>query len=949
MDDVTKDNSLRALWRTSPLAGNNAPYLERLYEGYLLDPESVPPGWRRYFENLPRVNGPVEEVPHSVVRDYFRRLPRQTRGRRPSPTVSASEVGGKPQQVRVLQLINAYRFRGHQWAQLNPLERWEPPDIPELTLEHHGLSEADYDCVFETGSLVGPKRATLREVLAILTQTYCGHLGVEYMHITDTAEKRWIQQWLEGTRATPAYATEDRHRILGRLISAEGLEHYLHSKYAGQKRFSLEGAESLIPLLDELIQRGGLSGVKELVIGMAHRGRLNVLVNILGKTPAELFMEFEGRAKANGTGTGDVKYHLGYSSDISTAGGPIHVALAFNPSHLEIVAPVVEGSVRARQERRRDADGGQVVSLLIHGDAAFAGQGVVMETFNMSQSRGFSTKGTVHIIVNNQIGFTTSQQQDARSTLYSSDVAKMVNAPIFHVNADDPEAVAFVAQLALNYRMTYRKDVVIDLVCYRRHGHSEADEPTVTQPLMYQRIQEQPTCRALYAQKLIDEGQLDIEQEAARRLFYRQSLDAGDCVAPEVIPKHQTKYPYAADWTAYLVKQDTLVKPTRVALEVLRELSDRFNRMPEGFQLHPIVAKVFDNRRKMAAGAMPIDWGFAETMAYATLLKDGFGIRLSGQDSGRGTFFHRHAIVYNQKNGTALQPLQHLFEDQPEFRVINSLLSEEAVLAFEYGYATANPNTLTVWEAQFGDFANNAQVVIDQFISTGEQKWGRLCGLVMFLPHGYEGQGPEHSSARLERYLQLCAQHNMCVCVPTTAAQMFHLLRRQMLHRQRKPLIVMTPKSLLRHRLAVSALEDLTQGEFKPVLGEADDLNAVAVERVVLCGGKVYYDLLEKRREYQLEQVAIVRVEQYYPFPTEALKQELARFPNAREFVWCQEEPKNQGAWYSSQHHMRAMIPQPYELGYAGRPMSASPAVGYYALHVQQQRELVDAALGRVS
>jgi 2-oxoglutarate dehydrogenase E1 component len=942
MDEPTRTSRLQALWQTSPLAGANAPYLEELYEVYLHDPSAVDPRWRKYFESLPRLNG-AGDIPHSLVRAQFRQLARARREPTPPPAAIAAEQVHK--QVRVLQLINAYRFRAHQIARLDPLGLRVPPDIPELNLRYHGLTDADLDTVFDTGSLVGPKRAPLKEILAVLEQAYCGPIGAEYMHISDTAEKRWVQSSLESVRGVPRYPDEIRSRLLDRLIAAEGLERYLHTKYVGQKRFSLEGGESLIPMLDELIQRAGDHGVREVVIGMAHRGRLNVLVNIMGKSPAELFAEFEGK-HASSLGTGDVKYHLGFSSDIGTPGGVVHVALAFNPSHLEIVGPVVEGSVRARQDRLRDKYGARVLSVVIHGDAAFAGQGVVMETFNLSQLRGYSTKGTLHIVVNNQIGFTTSLMQDARSTFYCSDIAKMVGAPIFHVNGDDPEAVLFAIQIALDYRMTFHKDVVIDLVCYRRHGHSEADEPTATQPVMYRRIRELPTARVLYARKLVEQGTISAEEPEARYARYQQALDRGEIVVPNFVPKEHANYPHAAEWSRYLAQQAPAAVETRVSQDLIRELAGGLVHVPEGFELHPAVVKVFENRRRMAAGAMPLDWGFAENLAYATLLKEGFHVRISGQDSGRGTFFHRHATIYNQRDNMAYVPLRGLYDGQPRFVAINSPLSEEAVLAFEYGYATADPRTLVIWEAQFGDFANGAQVVIDQFISAGEQKWSRLCGLALFLPHGYEGQGPEHSSARLERYLQMCAQYNMYVCTPTTPAQFFHLLRRQMLWNTRKPLIVMTPKSMLRHRLSVSSLEDLTQRDFDTVIGEADPLAPDAVRTVVLCAGRVYYDLLEARREAKRGDVAILRIEQLYPFPEERLRRELARYPQARRFVWCQEEPKNQGAWYPSQHHMRACLPSGAELEYAGRSIAAAPAVGNYQLHVKQLQEFVAQALG---
>jgi 2-oxoglutarate dehydrogenase E1 component len=942
MDDLTR-NSLHAWWRSSALAGANAAYLEDLYEAYLRDPTSVDPAWRQWFDGLPRPGGRAHDVSHGEIREEFRRMALVRPARGAAPAAPAADPEQARKQVRVLQLINAHRVRGHQAARLDPLGLTAPDALPELNLRFHGLTDNDLDTVFNAGSLFGPKRATLREIIDIVQHTYCGTIGAEYMHITDTQEKRWIQSSLESVRGVPAYPPEVKRRLLERLSAAEGLEHYLHAKYVGQKRFSLEGGESLIPMLDELIARAGGAGAREIVIGMAHRGRLNVLVNIMGKTPAELFKEFEGKTQR--AGTGDVKYHMGFSSDVDTPGGPVHLALAFNPSHLEIVNPVVQGSVRARQERRHDRYGTHVLPVVIHGDAAFAGQGVVMETFNLSQARAYTTQGTVHIVVNNQIGFTTSVAQDARSTLYCTDIAKAVGAPIFHVNGDDPEAVLFATEIAFDYRMTFHKDVVIDLICYRRHGHSEADEPTVTQPLMYHRIRELPTTRALYAQRLLEADVVAADEPAAMLRQCQDALDAGNCVMPRLIPKEKANYAHATDWSGYTAGECGSVE-TRIAPETARELTERMLHVPEGFELHPAVAKVFDNRRKMGAGAMAMDWGYAETLAYAALLREGYGVRLSGQDSGRGTFFHRHAIVHNVKDGAAYAPLRNLFETQPNFRAINSPLSEEAVLAFEYGYATADPKTLVIWEAQFGDFANNAQVVIDQFVSAGEQKWERLCGLTLLLPHGYEGQGPEHSSARLERYLQLCAQGNMFVTVPTTPAQFFHLLRRQMLWRCRKPLVVMTPKSLLRHRLSVSSLEDLTQHGLQLIIGENDAIDPAQVRTIVMCSGKVYYDVLEKRGETGRNDVAILRIEQLYPFPTKELSEQFDRYPNARRFVWCQEEPKNQGAWYPSQHHIWPLLPPGTLLEYAGRPMMAAPAVGDYALHIQQLNELVAHALG---
>ncbi len=930
--------SVKTLELSSYLFGINAPYLEELYEQYLRDPGSVERHWRAYFGQLQA--GPVPERPATAAAPTIAPRPAAP----PRPVVAgALKPDAAEKQAAVLRLINAYRVRGHQQADIDPLKISARPPIPDLDPAYHGLDEGDLDTLFNTGSLVAPEQMALREILERLRKVYVSTVGAEYMHITDTDQKRWIQQRLEGASGEPRFEPAFQRQIIERLSAAEGLERYLHNRYVGQKRFSLEGGESLIPLLDDLIQRAGGQGAKEIVLGMAHRGRLNVLVNIMGRAPCDLFEEFEGRHVEPTERSGDVKYHRGFSADANTPGGRVHLALAFNPSHLEIIGPVVEGSVRARQQRYDDHTGQKVLPVLMHGDAAFAGQGVVMENFNMSQARGFGTGGTVHVVVNNMIGFTTSNPLDVRSTFYCTDVAKMVQAPIFHVNADDPEAVIFVSQLALDFRMTFRKDVVIDLICYRRRGHNEADEPAVTQPMMYSKIARHPTTREIYAQRLETRGIVESGEADEMVEQYRRSLEECDVVALHSVAG--ARHAHAVDWTPFADSRWDQPTETSVSLQYLKDLAAQTLDIPEGIELHPRVARIMSDRRKMGAGALPLDWGFAETMAYATLLEDGYQVRLSGQDSGRGTFFHRHAVIHNQKDGTSYVPLQHLGAEQARFIVIDSLLSEEAVLAFEYGYATADPNALVIWEAQFGDFVNGGQVVIDQFISSGEAKWGRLCGLVLFLPHGYEGQGPEHSSARLERFLQLCAEHNMQICTPTTPAQMFHMLRRQMLRPHRKPLMVMTPKSLLRHRLSVSSLEDLTEGGFEPVIGEVDDIRASAVEHVIMCSGKVYYDLLQARRDAERDDVAIVRIEQLYPFPRKPLSAELARFANARDVVWCQEEPKNQGAWYNSQHHFRACLRKGQRLRYAGRAASAAPAAGYFNLHIEQQRALVEDAL----
>ena len=936
---------MRTLQRSSLLGGGNVAYLEALYEAWLRDPACIEPRWRNYFDALPRVDGyPSADVSHAEIRKEFSRLTGHLRGQRIARLTDARlELENK--QVRVLQLINAYRFRGHQHARTDPLQRRQPEPIPDLELGYHNLSEADFNTVFHTGSLVGPREASLREILFALNRTYCETIGAEYMHISETAEKRWIQQRLEGVQAHPGLTNERRRWLLARLTAAEGIERYLHAKYVGQKRFSLEGGESLIPLVGELVDRAGGQGVREIVIGMSHRGRLNLLVNILGKSPADLFQEFEGRY-ASRLSSGDVKYHQGFSSDIQTSGGRVHLALAFNPSHLEIVSPVVQGSVRARQQRYGDREGREAMAVVIHGDSSFAGQGVVMETFNMSGLRGYRTQGTVHIIVNNQIGFTTSHIKDARSTTYCTDVAKMVNAPIFHVNGDDPEAVFFVTQVALDYRVEFGKDVVIDLVCYRRHGHNEADEPSATQPLMYSEIRSMPTTRERYVEQLVGFNVLAPGEAEDMVREYRDRLDAGSSVTEGVVVNNHQVRGRGVDWTPYTGRQWDEPVDTGVDLETLRMLSEKMQQLPAGFELHPRVAKIMDDRRKMAAGALAVDWGCAESLAFATLLHDGYSIRLSGQDSERGTFFHRHAVLHNQIGADTWAPLQNLSEQQPNFLVIDSLLSEEAVLAFEYGYATADPGALVIWEAQYGDFANVAQVVIDQFITSGEAKWGRLCGLTLFLPHGYEGQGPEHSSARLERFLQLCADHNIQVCNPTTPAQLFHMLRRQMLRPLRRPLIVMTPKSLLRNKLATCGLDEFSGGGFLPVISDPDVQDRAAVRRVILCSGKVYYDLLERKRNAGLEDVAIIRIEQLYPFPWRLLREEFAGYTGLSDFIWCQEEPRNQGAWYSMRHKLQEAIGEQNRLHYTGRVASAAPAVGYHGLHVKQQEALVAHALG---
>ena len=932
-------NDLQQKYRTSHLSGLNAGFIEQLYEAWLDDPESVPQQWRPVLQELLNETGSSSDTHHLAIAEQFEGLARN------GALTTAATTAEDFKQAGVLRLINAYRVRGHQRAKLDPLGLSERPEVPDLELAFHNLSELDLDTEFHTGSLAAPDRMKLRDIIELCQQTYCGTIGAEIMHITDTNQRRWLQQRLESARGQYQPPNEDRLRLLSKLAAAEGMEKYLHSRYVGQKRFSLEGGESLIPMFDTLIRHCGSQGIREMVIGMAHRGRLNVLVNVLGKSPGDLFAEFEGKIKSDDPNrSGDVKYHMGFSSDVNTPGGVMHLALAFNPSHLEIVNPVVSGSARARQQRLHDDHHEQVIPVLVHGDAALAGQGVNMELFNMSQARGFKVGGTLHLVVNNQIGFTTSNPIDARSTLYCTEVAKMVQAPIFHVNSDDPEAALFVTRVAADFRREFNKDVVVDLVCYRRLGHNEADEPAATQPRMYDVIRNLDSVYTKYAKQLIQKGLVDQNTLDQQQQNYRDRLDEGKPVVDLVDSDDAVM---TVDWTPYLESDWRLPAETAMPLQRIRELSETMTALPEGFDLHKQVQRIIEQRRKMAAGEQPLDWGFAETMAYAGLVTEGHSLRLVGQDSRRGTFFHRHAALFNQNDGGYRVPLAELAADPRQVEIIDSLLSEEAVLAFEYGYATADPDTLVIWEGQFGDFVNGAQVVIDQFITSGEAKWGRLSGLVMFLPHGYEGQGPEHSSARLERFMQLCSGNNIQVCVPSLPSQMFHMIRRQMLRPYRKPLVVMTPKSLLRHRESVSSLEDLSNGSFQLLIDDPKQPEAEKVKRVVFCAGKVYFDLSKARAEADsdIHDIALVRIEQLYPFPRDEVAAIVKKYVNADEVVWCQEEPLNQGAWYQIRHHLQACIRSDQTLDYVGRSGSASPAVGYFQVHVEQQQRLVRQAL----
>ncbi|MGH8749753.1 MAG: 2-oxoglutarate dehydrogenase E1 component, partial [Burkholderiales bacterium] len=894
----------------SYLFGGNAPYVEQLYEAWLENPPSVPAQWRDYFERLQLLPAPAgkgaQDVAHAPVIEAFAQRAKQGGARAPA----AGTLDRK--QVSVIQLVAEYRFRGCLVADLDPLKRLPKPHIVELEPGYYDLGDADMDTVFNTGTFMGSEQAPLRDIIQHLRDTYCGTLGIEYMYLSSRAEKRWIQERLEPIRSRPSYSPDEKKHILERLTAGEGLERFLHTRYVGQKRFSLEGSETLIPVLDHLLQRAGAAGVQELVIGMAHRGRLNVLVNTLGKMPKDLFREFEGEHDHSML-AGDVKYHQGFSSDINTPGGPMHLTLAFNPSHLEIVNPVVEGSVRARQHRRKDRDGSQVLPVLIHGDAAVIGQGIVMETLNLSQTRGYGTGGTVHIVINNQIGFTTSDARDARSTLYCTDALKMIEAPIFHVNGDDPEAAVMAIDMALDFRMQFKKDVVVDIVCFRKLGHNEQDEPMVTQPLMYKIISAHTGTRKLYAERLASQGVIAADEGDKMAATFRQALDSGFHTNKTILSNF--KPPFAVDWSKYRSTKWNENDDTRIPVGELQKLAERLTTVPPNFKLHPRVEKIIADRRLMGQGKVPIDWGMAENLAYASLLKEGYAVRISGQDSGRGTFFHRHAVLHDQNrerwdSGTYI-PLQNIAPNQGDFVVIDSVLSEEAVLGFEYGYSTSEPNELVVWEAQFGDFANGAQVVIDQFIAAGEVKWGRICGMVMMLPHGYEGQGPEHSSARLERFLQLCSDYNIQVCVPATPVQMFFLLRRQMIRPYRKPLVIFTPKSLLRHKESVSPLEEFSASRFMPVNDEWNERVAQdKATRIIFCSGKVFFDLIAKRKELGRDDVAILRIAQLYPFPHEVFQATIDRYASAKEVLWCQEEPGNQGAWHRIQHyllrHMRA-------------------------------------------
>jgi 2-oxoglutarate dehydrogenase E1 component len=955
--------------QSSVLSGGNGAFLEGLYARYLGDPSSVDPAWAQFFKGL-------ADNPADVVRE-IKGASWAPRSRRPAPpqlaefapwldvvardkkkpkdAVSADEIRAATlDSIRALMLIRAYRVRGHLQAELDPLGLENRGTHPELEPASYGFTEADYDREIFIDYVLGLETATLRQILSVLRATYCGKVGVEFMHMQAPEEKAWIQERVESSRNRTEFTAAEKAAIYRFLVRAEEFERYLQLKFTGTKRFGLEGAESTVPALEEIIHSARRLGVREIVMGMPHRGRLNVLANIMGKSHSAIFSEFQGNgANPEDTqGSGDVKYHLGTSGDREFEGKTIHLSLNANPSHLEAVDPVVIGKVRAKQTQRGDAAREQVMGVLMHGDAAFAGQGLVAETFCFSDLRGYRTGGTVHLVVNNQIGFTTAPSY-ARSSPYPTDVAKGVQAPILHVNGDDPEAVVHVARIATEYRQRFKKDVVLDLICYRRHGHNEGDEPSFTQPLMYRKIASLPSTAEIYGQRLVQEGVLSAEQvEGVRREFHAR-LDR-DFDASKTYKPNKADWLEGA-WTGFeAASGDDRRGDTAVPLDLLKKVGHALTTVPDGFQIHPRLKRILSAKAEMFATGKDFDWATGEALAYGTLVAEGTRVRLSGQDSGRGTFSQRHAVLVNQDSEERYIPLAHVADDQAQFEVIDSPLSEASVLGFEYGYSTTDPNAMVLWEAQFGDFANGAQVIIDQFIAAGEAKWLRMSGIVLLLPHGYEGQGPEHSSARLERYLQLCAEDNMQVVYCSTPASYFHALRRQMRRKFRKPLIVMTPKSLLRHKLCVSSLADFGPGTaFHRVLPESQAIAPDAqVQRVVLCSGKIYYDLLEARESKGVKNVALVRLEQLYPFPQNSLAAQLGRYPNA-EVVWCQEEPKNMGAWTHVDRRIEATLGglkvKARRPVYIGRAEAASPATGLYKRHVREQTALVDQALAAAS
>jgi len=930
--------TMKELWGSSHISAGHAAYLESLYEIFINNPEDLSKEWFDFFTNLPSHPKSNGEISHLEIIKDFKNISRNN---------ITSEVSVDERQGKVIRLIQSYRNRGHLKAKLDPLGMMERRFVEDLDIEFHGLSNEDLDQVFYTDTLdTGSDKSTLREIINRLEEIYCGNIGIECNHIMESQERRWFQRKFESKLQEYSFDDEEKLNIFERLNSAEGLAKYLSAKYPGMKRFGIDGAESLVPLVESIIQNCGSMGANQICFGMAHRGRLNLLVNVLGKLPSDLFAAFDEDSTLEGASTGDVKYHLGFSSNFDTKGGEVHVSLFNNPSHLEIVDPVVIGSVRARQDRIKDKDRSKVIPVLLHGDASFSGQGVVMESLQMSQTRGFYVGGTIHVIVNNQIGFTTSNVNDSRSTDYSSDVAKMIQAPVIHVNGDDPEMVVNATKIACKYRNKFKKDIVIDLFCYRRRGHNEADDPSATQPLMYKKISEHPSVLKQYEENLISKGILSKEKAKDIKVSYRKSLEGGKSVAKNLAKKPNDSLWF--DWQPFMdIKWWPKVDTTFDKKEFIK-LGKDICKVPKSFNLGNQARKIFEDRLSMTDEKTPINWGYAESMAYATLLKEGYPIRISGQDVRRGTFSHRHACVFDSRSGMGFIPLSEIAEQSDtRFDIYDSLLSEEAVLGFEYGYSATWPSGLAIWEAQFGDFANGAQVVIDQFIVSAQHKWERLSGLVMLLPHGYEGQGPEHSSARIERFLQLCASENIQVCVPSTPKQIFHLLRRQAIRKMRTPLVVISPKSLLRNPDAISNLNELVDGNFSCVID--DNLkNKKNVKRLIMCSGKVFYDLMKKRNNKKIRNTAIIRIEQLYPFPYDDLEEILTKYENVKEYIWCQEEPLNQGAWFSHRHRIQRVLDRfskGYEVSLISRPAAAAPAVGLMKLHLQQQQDLINKAI----
>ena len=929
---------MKELWGSSHISAGHAAYLEGLYETFLNNPEELSKEWFDFFTNLPKLPNSNGEISHQKIINEFRNFSRNS-------DVLKKSVDER--QGKVIRLIQSYRNRGHLKAKLDPLGMMERRLVEDLNIEFHGLSHEDLNEEFYTDTFnTEAEKLPLRDIIQKLEDIYCGVIGIECNHIMDSSERRWFQNKFESKLNEYSFNEQEKLNIYERLNSAEGLAKYLSAKYPGMKRFGIDGAESLVPLVETVIQDCGSLGASQICFGMAHRGRLNLLVNVLGKLPSDLFSAFSEDFELEGASTGDVKYHLGFSSNFDTPGGEVHVSLFNNPSHLEIVDPVVIGSVRARQDRINDKDRSKVIPVLLHGDAAFSGQGVVMESLQMSQTRGFNVGGTIHIIVNNQIGFTTSNVNDSRSTDYSSDVAKIIQAPVIHVNGDDPEMVVNAAKIACKYRNKFKKDIVIDLFCYRRRGHNEADDPSATQPLMYEKISNHPSVLNQYENNLMKEGILDAEQSKKIKSNYRKSLEGGESVAKNLAKKPNDSLWF--DWEPYLDVKWWPKVDTKYSKKELKKLGKEIISVPKEFNMGSQASKIFADRHEMNQGNIPINWGYAEVMAYATLLKDGYPIRLTGQDVRRGTFSHRHACIFDSQTGMGHISLSELAEkNKTSFDIYDSLLSEEAVLGFEYGYSATWPSGLTIWEAQFGDFANGAQVVIDQFIVSAQHKWERLSGLIMLLPHGYEGQGPEHSSARIERFLQLCASENIQVCVPSSPKQIFHLLRRQAIRKMRTPLIVISPKSLLRNPNAVSTLDDLSDGSFECVIDDELD-NKNDVKKIIMCSGKVFYELIEKRNKEKRHDIAVIRIEQLYPFPYDDLEEILLRYQNVHEYIWCQEEPLNQGAWFSHRHRIQRVLDRlgnNNEVKLVSRPPAAAPAVGLMKLHLKQQETLINEAI----